>query len=762
MEAATKPALFPCLGILIGTGVGHGLGLDGTVPPTAAAALLAAALALGGPAARFLIPFTFALWQTALLPPGAEEVAELFDSGLPVTVVGRVESHPRWDGDEIRCLVRVTGLGQKGPMHAARFEVWLSARSFPEPVERGVRIRARGYLRRSTGAWNVPATEEGSWRLRLKSEVLLAPLSRPGALTRMTNRWRRALELRLERTGDDAKPARALARALVLGDRSDLPLAWQQVLRRHGLGHLLAVSGLHLGLVAMAMLVLASPLPPPLRFGLVLVALAGYTGVLGPRPSVLRAGCMGALGCLALGLQRKPQALNALCCGIAVLVGLDPDALFDLGLQLSASATAGILLLAPVLEARWGRIPLSLRRPLAATVAAQVCVLPWTWPLEAGIHPAAPVVNLAAVPWLLGALLSAWVFLLVPRDWSGVADPALRALGLHVVGIEALVRLPAHRSYFWPWHLSTGMAIAVTACGLSFLWSRSRVRWAGLVVLGGLVLAGRPPAAGVELRMLDVGQGDAIVLRDGDRAVLVDGGGWPDGDLGGRVLVPALAGAGIDRLEAVVMTHGDRDHCGGLVDVVRYVEVDRVRMSAGWLHAGCAARLVAVPGPELRFVAPGERWRVGRWEIESLGPDHSGSRRGNDDSLVLLASAFGRRVLLTGDLEATGERRLLRGPGPDLAADVLKVAHHGSRTSTTEAWLRAVRPRWALVSAGRRNPYGHPARAVLERLEKHGARVLRTDLSGQVVLRFSSGGEMAVSLSEDHPPENPLARDARR
>lgn len=763
MEHATKPALVPCLGILLGTAAGHGLGLDSSVPPLAPAALLASALALGGPSARFVIPFALALWQAALQPPRAEEIAERIDSHLPVTVVGRVDSHPRWDGDEIRCLVRVTGLGQKETMRATRFELWLSAGSLPESVERGSRIRARGYLRRSTGAWNVPATKEGSWRLRLKSEALLTPVSQPGAIARTANRWRRALERRLEATDGRSKPERALARALVLGDRGDLPLAWQQVLRRHGLGHLLAVSGLHLGLVALAVLLLASPLPPLLRYGLVLLALAGYTGILGPRPSVLRAGCMGALGCLALGLQRKPQALNALCCGVAALVGLDPDALFDLGLQLSAAATAGILLLGPALEDRWQRIPGVLRRPLAATVAAQVCVLPWTWPLEAGIHPAAPLGNLVAVSWLLGALLSAWGFLLAPSAWPGLTALALRLLEIHAGWIEALEKLPAHRLYFWPWHLSSGLVILLVSGGLLFLGSRSRIRWGWLMATLVLLLVSRPPSAGVELRLLDVGQGDAIVLRDGRRAVLVDGGGWPDGDLGGKVLVPALAGAGIDRLEAVVMTHADRDHCGGLVDVVRYLEVGQVWMSVGWLHAAdCAARLAAVPGPELRLVGPGDRLRVGRWGVEILSPGPGGSRRGNDDSLVLLASAFGRRVLLTGDLEAPGERRLLLHRGPGLRADVLKVAHHGSRTSTSETWLRAVRPRWALVSAGRRNPYGHPAPAVLERLEERGARVLRTDLSGQIVLRFGRGGEMALSLPSDHPPENSRARAARR
>ncbi|RMH18317.1 MAG: MBL fold metallo-hydrolase [Acidobacteria bacterium] len=247
--------------------------------------------------------------------------------------------------------------------------------------------------------------------------------------------------------------------------------------------------------------------------------------------------------------------------------------------------------------------------------------------------------------------------------------------------------------------------------------------------------------------MLDVGQGEALLLRDGRRAILVDGGGWPQGDLGSRVLVPALAARGVRRLDALVMTHPDRDHCRGLVDLVRQLPVAEVWSSPGWTPP-CAVELISAPGPRWRPLWAGDERRLGRWRLAVLHPPPAASRRrhggDNDRSLVLAASVHGRRVLLTGDLEAAGERRLLRASREALAADVLKVAHHGSKTSSTAAFLRAVAPRLALISAGRHNPYGHPAAPVLARLEGAGIRVLRTDRGGAVELTIPAGGPLRI------------------
>jgi competence protein ComEC len=256
----------------------------------------------------------------------------------------------------------------------------------------------------------------------------------------------------------------------------------------------------------------------------------------------------------------------------------------------------------------------------------------------------------------------------------------------------------------------------------------------------------------------DVGQGDALLLRDARAAVLVDGGGWRRGDLGGRVLLPALLGAGVARLDAAVVTHPDVDHCRGLADLASYLPIGEVWIAAGWQTDPCVSELVAaaIPGrpSRLRVLADGDAVSVGGWRFAVLHPPPPESagrlrlaRTDNDRSLVLAASALGRRVLLTGDVEAAAERRLLRVRGGELPAFALKVAHHGSRSSTGGRFLAAVAPRLAVVSAGRRNSYGHPSPVVLDRLAGAGAVVLRTDRQGACTVSWDDSGRLRITVA---------------
>jgi competence protein ComEC len=249
-----------------------------------------------------------------------------------------------------------------------------------------------------------------------------------------------------------------------------------------------------------------------------------------------------------------------------------------------------------------------------------------------------------------------------------------------------------------------------------------------------------------ELAMLDVGQGDAVLLRDGGAALLVDGGGWPAGDFGGRVLLPALARLGVRALDAVVVSHPDSDHCAGLADLASYLPIGEVWIAPGWGDQPCVRRLLGSTRRRLRVVWRGDRLSFGRFELAVLHPPPGETGAGNDRSLVIEATGGGRRLLLTGDVSERVEtllvrRRVLR------PVDVLKVAHHGSASSTSLPFLASIAPRWGLVSAGRRNAYGHPADVVLARLARRRAAVLRTDLHGWIRLRWTGGGPLRLETS---------------
>lgn len=673
------------------------------------------------------------------------------------------------------------------------------------PPALGARVRIRGFLRRSEGYFNGDPGRPGPWRLSTPSRRFVEGEEPPPWIARLSH----GLRARLERALEDAEgrrppsPGTALVRALVLGDPSRLAPEAVRGLRRSGLGHLLALSGLHLGLVAGLVWMGGAALRwrGRGRLLLMLAAVALYLLIAGPRPSLMRAAVLVAAAVTALALERPPSPSNALALALLVLVAHRPALVGDLGFQLTMAATGGILLLAPWwmgsgarmpdespprrLHRRGRRAASHLVRSLAVTLAAQVATLPWALPAFHGLSPSAPWLNLVAVPWT--ALVLAASFTWLAAAWAAPALASFLQPGLDLLAAPLgwPARAPAGSWWFVPLDLSAPAAGAL-ALGLGALlgiparWRRRRSRtlllsaallafgaaawWGG----GGGDLAGSHP----RLVLLDVGQGDAVLIQDGPHAVLVDGGGFPGGldhggGIGSRVLLPALLRLGVRRLDAVVLTHPDRDHCGGLVELASWLPVAEAWVAPGWEGQPCAEALLATPGILRRQVAAGGRGRWGRWRWWALHPElppepqrgpHPGSGRGggeNSRSLVLALEVAHRgragepvRVLLTGDVDAAGEAEVLRrfrGSGRQwLRAHVLKVPHHGSGSSSTLPFLAAVfgprgteRPApLALISAGRRNPYGHPAPEVVARLGRWRARIWRTDLHGRVQVAF--------------------------
>jgi competence protein ComEC len=681
----------------------------------------------------------------------------------PVELVARVAGHWARDDEGWTAPARAIRVRQGKRVLAGGFDLALHLPDEAEPPPPfGTALRVKGYLRRSAGFANAAPVPPGPWRMRVKSRLLVREEAPPGPVAGLSARLRGRADEAYAAAGRET-PGKALARGLVLGDASAVPLAWKRGLRVAGLSHVLSVSGLHLGLLAAAVLFLGSGLPRRARLALLIPVIAIYLLLVGPLPALVRSAWMALLMVAALLAERPPAPANALAWAAVLLVIARPAVVEEPSFQLTVSATAGLVLLAPRLAGRWRRLPAWLRAPLAATVAAQLASLPWSLPRFHLLAAAAPIVNLLFVPWtglaLAGALVwtvlalaapalaaaalpaldllaapFGWPAAVQPQVWLAlpiVASPVAAALLAGALGL--LLAGPAGRR--WRALGAAGLLAGAVACGAGFIPGAAS---------GAATGRGNP---GLEIVMLDVGQGDAVLLRDGRRALLVDGGGWERGDLGGRVLLPALAALGVRRLDSLVMTHPDRDHCRGLIDIAAYLPVREVWTGPDWEASGCAGDLLTLPGPALRVLWAGEHAAAGRWRLTALHPE-PGERHGeeNDHSLVLLAEAEGTRVLLTGDIEEWAEHRLLSAWGERLRADVLKVAHHGSRTSSGEAFLAAVRPRLALISAGPGNPYHHPSGTVLERLAEHHIPTLRTDRHGMIRVGVAGGGRLRIDL----------------
>jgi competence protein ComEC len=717
------------------------------------AALVLSGLALGRRSGLCIAFFACGVLAAAVRLGLPGDPAASFRRDHPMEAVVQVAGHWIPDDEGWSAPARIVHLRQEDRLTAPPIELILH---LPDPGEGpppfGTTLRVKGYLARSPSLGNRIPAPSGPWRLRVKSRQLVEVESPPGPVASLSGAIRRRVEEAFNAAGPGRGQGKALARALVLGDVSELPLPWKRGLRITGIYHLMSVSGIHVALVAGLVWLLGGWLPRPLRLLAMLAAIVLYLLLVGPLPSLVRSAVMGGLAVLALLAERPPAAANALGWAVIVLLLDRPDLALSPAFQLTVSATGGLLLLAPALARRWqGRwMPPRLAEGLAASVGAHLATFPWAIPRFHMLSPMAPLLNLLGVPWtglaliaslawtalamvaptLAGRLLPALDFLAVPFSWPSRTPP------------EVWLPTPLALSPAWAWGIAIGITLvllllprrqAFAVLGIAAISTFAAVWWSE-----------RGPHD-PQLVMIDVGQGDSILLRDGDRAILVDGGGSRGGDIGARALLPALLGEGIDRLDSVVMTHPDGDHCSGLVDISAYLPVREVWMAPGWDRHGCAGRLLDLPGVRARFLSRGQRLSVGRWRLTVLHPSAGDEGPVNERSLVLLAEAHGRRALLTGDIERGAERELVECCARDLRADLLKVAHHGSRTSSTEDFLDAVAPRLALISVGVDNVYHHPSPEIVKRLRGR-SPLLRTDRAGEIVVRFGKDRRLRIEM----------------
>jgi competence protein ComEC len=296
----------------------------------------------------------------------------------------------------------------------------------------------------------------------------------------------------------------------------------------------------------------------------------------------------------------------------------------------------------------------------------------------------------------------------------------------------------------WEQHVPPVWSVALALLGVAWLLAPRGVPWraAGLALIAPafLVAPPAPPAGAAWITALDVGQGLAVIVRTSGHTLLFDAGPafGPEADSGGRVVVPVLRAAGVPRLDAVVLSHEDRDHIGGALTVLETFE-------AGVLYSSLPPAHPLNTLAASRRCAAGQQWEWDGVRFEFLHPAPNRAWKRNDASCVLRVEAAGGSVLLTGDIERGAEKEL--AANSNVKSDVLLVPHHGSKTSSTERFIAAVAPRWAVVTAGYRNRFGHPNEQVLERYRAAGVEVRRTDREGalQVVLEEqpSLAGERA-------------------
>lgn len=574
------------------------------------------------------------------------------------------------------------------------------------------RIRATGYVRGKDGHQLLEPGKQGIEQLRQYLSIELAARGQ-------------------EKT-------RGLLAALAVGDRSNLQTEQWQVLQRTGTGHLVAISGLHVGLVAALMFFLSRTLwsrfgaaerwPAPRVAAVVsMLAALAYALLAGFQIPTQRAVIMVWAWMIALLYSGRPGVWQVWSFALWLVLLLDPAGVLTAGFWLSFGAVACLLMLSSMRvgqDSRWQRMV-----GLQWSLVIGLTPLLWLW--FGQISLIAPVANLIAIPWISFLVVPVLLLALICLPWLPALAEAL--LSLTEMSLAILWRLLETLASL-PWALSPLPEIDNLWVVLLFLgiacWLLPKalsLRFAALALIAPIFLlqVDKPARGQIRLTLLDVGQGLAVVVETHSRVLVFDTGpAFRSGfNTGAAVVVPYLRQRGIQRVDRLIISHADNDHIGGGQSVFRELEVMKIDSGEpARIHWARSSHCVA-----------GDRWELDGVAFEYLAPAMGAQRSGNDASCVLrIQTADQRVVLLTGDIEKSAEKELLSQKKNLLNADILIAPHHGSKTSSGKWFIAAVDPRFTLFSAGYLNRFGHPKAAVMRRYQQQGSILLNTGDSGAI------------------------------
>lgn len=563
-----------------------------------------------------------------------------------------------------------------------------------------------------------------------------------------------------------------LAIALVFGDRQfieqDLIVAYQRL----GIIHLLAISGLHVGmLMGILFLVgLRAHISREKMMTILIVFLPIYIILTGGAPSVIRACFMMFLALLILKMRRKKlNPADIISIVLTVYLFISPFAIYDVGFQLSFTVSFSLVLSRAILSRYMDR-PLLLL--CVTSVISQIASIPIMLYHFYEFSLVSLIANLFFIPLYSVIILPlCLLWYILSLLFGELLNPLASFLDFN---FQLLNSITLWLSKF-PFNTlvlgrPTSISLIILCIGIPYgfyVWEKWRTRtqmyirfFLLFIFLSAPFVIEKYYSPG-EITMIDVGQGDSILIQlpKNKGIYLIDTGGtiqFPQEEwmkrrnpfeVGQDVLIPYLKSKGITTLDKLILTHGDMDHVGGATAVLKEMKVKEMVLPVAENRANLEVELLELAKEKdisVHFTQNGESWKVNGHSFHILSPSISVGLERNDQSIVVYTELGGLKWMFTGDLEEVGESQLLAAY-PNLQIDVLKVGHHGSKTSTSDSWLDHLRPTVALISAGKDNRFGHPHLEVINKLEEREITIYRTDRDGAI--RFSFTKEKGTFLT---------------
>ena len=551
-----------------------------------------------------------------------------------------------------------------------------------------------------------------------------------------------------------------LEQGILLGDTSDIESDIKDDFRECNLSHMLAVSGAHLSYLVLGINTVLSKKSFGIRRRKILsiMFILIFMVIVNMSPSVVRAGISTIIAIFATLIYRKQDTYTTISIALLLTLLNNPFAIFDVGLQLSYLATLSIIIFYSKFTQKQfnNKVKKYLYESAILTFSANILILPITI-YEFNTIPINSIIsNLLAGP-LLGICIILGMFTVIisivcfPVS-KLIAFPLQIILKILIKIIELISKIPfGNYTVKTPWFIVVFLTYAIIA---TLIYNKKRITKI-LTMITLIIFIVMQVCAFInidgklKIYFIDVGQGDSMLVKTvRGKNILIDGGGSkdPDYDIGEKILVPYLLDRRIKTLDYVIISHFDEDHATGVAQILGKIDVSSIILTRQLEENDIYRHILSIAKEKkikLIYVKEGDVLKIGGIKISIIHPENKLMINNpmNNNSIVCKVEYNSFSMLLTGDIEMEAEELILR-KNINLKADVLKVAHHGSKTSTTGEFLKAINPKVALIGVGKNNNFGHPSNEVIQRLKENGTRIYRTDENGEISITVNKKGRI--------------------